>query len=790
MKFSVEWLKDWVAVPGSVDELAERLTMAGLEVEGIESAAPVTSGVFVGSVVDVQPHPNADRLRVCQVDTGAGELHQIVCGAPNVRPGLRVAAALPGAVLPGDFKIGKAKLRGVESGGMLCSADELKLDIEGDGLLELPADAPVGMALPDYLKLNDSIIELNVTPNRGDCLGILGIAREVAANYRLPLAGPGLVNVESGISDTLPITLSAPEACPRFAGRIVRGINADQASPLWMQERLRRCGIRPISVVVDITNYVMLELGQPMHAYDMRLIDGGIHARYARPNECLELLDGQQLALNPQTLVIADDRKALGAAGIMGGKASGISTSTTDVFLESAFFAPLQLAGEARRYRMHTDASHRFERGVDFSGQRRALERATELVVKLCGGQAGPIVEQIVDEHLPARNSIDVRQSRVTQIIGCSIDAAEIDQILSHLGLTPERTPDGWRVIPGPARFDLTLEIDIIEEIARLYGYDAIPSAVPRGGLNIGMANGASDADRRVRDVLVDRGFYEAITYSFIDSESNLRIDPASNPEQLLNPISAEMAIMRTTIWPGLLKAARHNRNRQHERVRLFEVGPVYGNAGAGSAQSTLVAGLACGPVYPLQWGASSSAADFFDLKADLESVLQAFGCDAAFVPATHPALHPGQSARIEIYGKSVGWIGSLHPGLRGEFDLDQPVMLFELDMSVLQQRPVAKARAVSPYPSVRRDINVVVHDGVTAAAILATIRQRAPAQLRDLQLFDVYRGQGIESGKKSVTLGLIFQASSSTLTDAYVDETVGSIVAGLGDELGAVLRA
>lgn len=791
MKISNQWLCEWVDHGLSVEELGHRLTMAGLELDALDPAAPPFSGVVVGYVLAVSAHPDAEKLRVCHIEEGGGEPVQVVCGAPNVVVGMRVPFARVGAKLPGGLDIRKAKLRGVESFGMLCSARELGLSEDAQGLMALPADAPTGADLREYLGLDDTILELGLTPNRADCLGVAGIAREVGVLTRHEVGGPECQSIPAAIEDTIPVTLEAASACPRYCGRVIRGIDPRAPTPLWMRERLRRVGIRSIGALVDVTNYVLIELGQPMHAFDLSLLQGGLRVRMARTGESLTLLDGQAVELEDDTLVIADDRGALAMAGIMGGEGSGVTDTTLDVFLESAFFAPLAIAGRARRHGLHTDSSHRFERGVDPDGQRRAIERATTLILDIAGGRAGPVIEAVSPEHLPARPVIHLRAGRIDRLLGIEIPDAEVTDILSRLGCAATRRPDGWDVTPPSWRFDLAIEPDLIEEIARVHGYDKIPAMARPLPPMVRPRPEAAIRPSRLRSLLVDRGYQEAITFSFVDEQIESLLAPLAVPLRLANPISADLSQMRTTLWSGLLRAMQHNLNRQAGRVRLFETGLSFVRRGEDLVQSRKIAGVICGSALPEQWGDRQRQADFFDLKGDVEAMLSLAGLDrqVSWLSAEHPALHPGQSTTIELNGQVIGRAGSLHPRVAEDLDLGRQVLMFELDLDAITRGSIPKFSEISSFPAIRRDIALIVSDSIPAARILECVRTGAPEWLRDCFIFDVYAGESIGSARKSIALGLILQDLSCTLTAEQVDEAVAAIVDRLGKDVGASLR-
>ncbi|MDH4555692.1 phenylalanine--tRNA ligase subunit beta [Pseudomonas sp. BN417] len=791
MKFSENWLRSWVSPQVSRDELVARLSMAGLEVDSVTPVAGAFSGVVVGEVLSTEQHPDADKLRVCQVSNGS-ETFQVVCGAPNVRPGLKIPFAMIGAELSDDFKIKKAKLRGVESSGMLCSASELQISDENDGLMELAADAPVGQDIRAYLGLDDVIIELGLTPNRGDCLSLSGLAREVGALYDAPVTRPQVASVAPAHDEVRPVEVSAPAACPRYLGRVIRNVDLSKPTPLWMVERLRRAEVRSIDAAVDITNYVMLELGQPMHAFDLAEINGGIRVRMAEEGEKLVLLDGQEVTLRPDTLVIADHTRALAIAGVMGGEHSGVSAKTRDLFLEAAFFDTIAVAGKARSYGLHTDSSHRFERGVDFQLAREAMERATGLLLDIVGGEAGPIIEAASEAHLPKVEPVTLRAERIAQMLGMEMDAAEVERLLTALDLKVTAEGAGqWRVDVPSHRFDISLEVDLIEELGRLYGYNRLPVRYPQARLAPTARSEAAVELPALRRLLVARGYHEAITYSFIDPKLFELFNPGVKPLMLANPISADMAAMRSSLWPGLVSALQHNLNRQQSRVRLFESGLRFVGQLEGLKQEPMLAGVLCGSRLPEGWANGRDAVDFYDAKADVEAVLGAAGAlDAfSFVPGEHPALHPGQTARIEREGRLVGYLGALHPELAKALDLDQPVYLFELLQAEVMQGKLPKFSELSRFPEVRRDLALLVDRDVAAEAVLATIREAAGEWMTDLRLFDVYHGKGIDPLRKSLAVGLTWQHPSRTLTDDEVNNTTQNIVTSLEDRFNATLR-
>ncbi|WLH61056.1 phenylalanine--tRNA ligase subunit beta [Pseudomonas sp. FP2300] len=791
MKFSEQWLRGWVSPQVSRDELVARLSMAGLEVDSVTPAAGEFSGVVVGEVLGTEQHPDADKLRVCQVSNGA-ETFQVVCGAPNVRPGLKIPFAMIGAELPGDFKIKKAKLRGVESNGMLCSQAELQIGEGNDGLMELPADAPVGQDIREYLGLDDASIEVDLTPNRGDCLSLAGLAREVGALYAAPVTRPVVASVPAVHDEVRSVEVLAPAACPRYLGRVIRNVDLSKPTPLWMVERLRRADVRSIDAAVDITNYVMLELGQPLHAFDLAEINGGIRVRMAEEGEKLVLLDGQEVTLRSDTLVIADHARALAIAGVMGGEHSGVSATTRDVFLESAFFDQIAVAGKARSYGLHTDASHRYERGVDWQLAREAMERATGLLLDITGGEAGPIIETVSEQHLPKIAPVTLRAQRITQMLGMEMAPAEVERLLSALGLNISADGAGqWRVEVPSHRFDISLEVDLIEELARLYGYNRLPVRYPQARLAPQAKTEARSNLPELRRLLVARGYQEAITYSFIDPRQFELFSPGVEPLLLANPISNDMAAMRSSLWPGLVKSLQHNLNRQQDRVRLFESGLRFVGQLEGLKQEPMLAGVVCGSRLPEGWAQGRDVVDFFDVKADVEAVLGFAGAlDAfTFVPGKHPALHPGQTARIEREGREVGYVGAIHPELSKTLGLDRPVFVFELVLAEVAQGKMPKFQELSRFPEVRRDLALLADRDVASSAVLDVIRENAGEWLTDLRLFDVYQGKGIDPHRKSLAVGLTWQHPSRTLNDDEVNTATQNILTSLETRLNATLR-
>ncbi len=791
MQFSEAWLRDWVDPGVPVNELADALSMAGLEVDGVEPAAPAFSGVVVGEVLSCERHPDADKLSVCRVNLGEKEAVQIVCGAKNVAGGMKVPVARVGAVLPGDFKIKKAKLRGVESFGMICSAAELGLAESSDGIMPLPADAPVGEDFRRWLQLDDHIIDLDLTPDRGDCLSIAGIAREVGVIFRKPVTQWRIEAVPAAVGARVEVKLESPEACPRYACRVVKGIDPSAETPLWMKERLRRSGLRSISPVVDVTNFVMLELGQPMHGFDLEKIEGGIQVRMAEPGERLELLDGGEVELRADTLVIADDARPLALAGIMGGQASAVTERTRHILFESAFFQPTAIIGRARAYGLHTDSSHRFERGVDPQLAATALERATELLISIAGGEAGPVVDVVDQNHLPRPPRVVLRRERVSRLLGVEIAPQEIEEILERLGMEVEETGGGWSVTPPSARFDIAIEADLIEEVGRIYGYARIPENRSLAPVSVQARPEAAFRLERAKALLVDLGLHEAITYSFISPALASLLTPEEIPIRLANPISEEMSVMRASLWPGLLSTLRYNLARQQDRVRLFEAGQVFRRRGDEIEQPAMLGGLLYGGNLPEQWAEKPRKLDFYDLKGVVEAVLalvderESF----AFRPVEDPALHPGQAAVVLRHGREVGRLGLLHPARQKELDVPGDVWLFQLELAALEKGRLPAFRPVSRFPSIRRDLALLVDREISWSEVEACARAAAPEIVREIRLFDVYTGENIDAGLKSLALSLILQDYSHTLTDEETERAVEAVRKALETGLSAKLR-
>tara|TARA_B110000285_G_scaffold117380_1_gene133029 strand:+ start:453 stop:2825 length:2373 start_codon:yes stop_codon:yes gene_type:complete len=789
MKFSEQWLREWVNPSISSDELVAQITLAGLEVDGVESAAGEFSGVIVGQIVSAEQHPNADKLRVCQVSDGATET-QVVCGAPNARVGIKVAFATVGAVLPGNFKIKQAKLRQEDSFGMLCSAAELEINDENDGIMELAVDAPLGADIREYLNLNDKIIDVDLTPNRGDCLSIAGLAREVGVLNSLDITAPEHTELAPQIEDIFPVRVNAAEHCPRFLGRVLNNIDITQTSPLWLQEKLRRCDLRSIDPVVDVTNYILLEMGQPMHAYDLDKVNGSIIVRMAGQGEHLTLLDGQKVELTNETLVIADSEGVLGMAGIMGGADTGVSAATHNIFLEAAFFNPISIAGKARSYGLHTDASHRFERGVDYDQQRQAMDRATMLLQSIVGGEAGPIVEQVSAEHLPSLNEVTLRKARLESLLAYKIDDQKVLDILTRLGLSLVSSNDeSWTFTAPSWRFDIAIEADLVEEVARVYGYNNLPSTNPVASMEMSSKPEVERPLSILRRHMVSRGYQEAITYSMVEPGLLAKFDNINKPVALVNPISADMAVMRTSLWPGLVQALQHNQNRQQSRVRLFETGQRFIPSDQGLQQQDVFAGLIYGARHPESWHGKDQPVDYFDAKGDLESLLQMGGQSFSFEAAEHLALHPGQSAAIKLDGATVGYLGAMHPGLVKDLDLHGPVFMFEVDLASISIGLLPAYQTLSKFPEMRRDLAIVLDQQISVAKVTDYIQFSAGEWLKSVRLFDVYQGPGIEAGQKSLALGLTWQHPERTLTDDEVNQWVEEVVKDLSQNAGASLR-
>lgn len=791
MQFSEKWLRESINPSITTDQLVGQLTMAGLEVDTVTPAAPLFSEVVVGHVVSTEPHPDADRLTVCKVDVGADAALDIVCGAPNVRANLKVAVVLVGGVV-GDLKVKKAKLRGVTSHGMICSARELGLSDEHSGIVELPDDAPMGCSFREYLQLDDACIDVDLTPNRGDCASVRGIAREIAAINDLPLAEPARTPQPVTIDDTIPVKVAATEACPRYVGRVIRGVDARAETPIWMQERLRRSGLRSIHPMVDVTNYVMLELGQPLHAFDLGKLTKGLCVRMAKSGEKITLIDGKLVALTEQTLVIADDKQPQAIAGLMGGAASAVSDETHDIFLESAFFSPSGIARCARQYGLSTDSSYRFERGVDYNLQELAIERSTELILQIAGGSAGPIIERLSEPNLPLPGPILLRRDQIERLLGISIDDKRVEKILTSLGMDLKTDKDAWAVIPPSYRFDILQEVDLIEELVRLYGYDNIPSRLMVAESVIPPQSESCLSNARLLSLLEARSYHETITYSFVDEKLQRLLNPETESIALVNPIASDMNVMRVSLWPGLLKVLQYNQNRQIQRVRLFEIGLCFWDQAGNWQQVPKLAGLASGSAHSLQWGEKERPVDFYDVKGDVTALLNLTrrAEDFRWVSDACPGLHPGQSASLYLGERQVGFVGVLHPDIVRQLNLNQAPVLFEMALDAIDSHLMSQYRPLSKYPAVRRDIAIIVDKTVLVEEIKQKIKISSGHLLNTVEIFDIYAGEGIELGKKSVALGLTFQEPSRTLVDEEINQVIDRVVDNLEHEFNAKLRA
>jgi phenylalanyl-tRNA synthetase beta chain len=808
VKITFSWMKEFTELRVTPQELAKQLTLAGLEVESATPAAPPFSGVVVGQVLEAARHPDAQKLSVCQVTTDGSNRLQIICGAGNVRAGLKVAVAMVGARLPRDIDINRAKLRGLESNGMLCSARELGLGEEHDGIMELPDTLALNRDLREALDLDDVILEVNATPNRGDCMSVFGIARDYTAAQRRQYLTHEVAAVAARHQSVFPVALAAPAACPIFASRVIRGVKSGTESPAWLQERLRRVGINSISPMVDITNYVMMELGQPLHAYDLNLLADGITVRAAQPKERLTLLDDKEYVLDPEFLVIADAKGAIGLAGIMGGRRTAISEATTDVLFEAAHFVPDAIVGRARRLGLFTDAGQRFERGVDPSLPSRAIERATALLLQIVGGEPGPVqvtgagasmlvgsggVRFGTDELWGAASGswVSLRRSRLTRLLGVAVPDAEVRAVLAAISDRVEETNEGWRVHKPAHRFDIRIEADLIEEVARLRGFDSIAERHAIAPQIAGVATESKVSQDRLLTAMVDRGYREVITYSFVDPGLQRQMFPEEQTLELANPISADSSAMRVSLWPGLVQACRENLRRQQSRVRLFEMGKKFQLHGTELHEIETLAGIATGSRWPEQWGSPREALDFYDVKADLEGLLELTGegNPLRFEAAALGCLRPGRAARLYRGAAAVGWLGEMHPQLVKTVGLSSTVFLFELEIESAFISNILKLVKISKFPSVRRDLAIVVDESVPLAVLQENVTVSASGLLSELRVFDVYRGPGVDFGRKSVALGLILQDSSRTLTDVDADSVVTAVVARLRDELSATIR-
>ena len=788
MKASISWLKSLCPTDLSIDDIVRRLTMAGLEVDGVEPASKPWTHVVVGEVLSVTQHPDADKLNVCEVTDGEST-YQVVCGATNVRAGLKVPFARVGAVIGDDFRIQQAKLRGVESHGMLCGADELGLSDERDGLMELPDHVVTGSDVADLLSLPDHVVEVDLTPNRGDCLSITGLARELGVLSQTTVRTVDCEAVDPESDETHDVHLSAPEGCPCYVGRVIEHVDVTKPTPMWMVERLRRSGIRSIDAIVDITNYVMLELGQPMHAFDRDQLVGEIDVRMAHPGEQLVLLDGKTLTLSDDVLVIADQEKALALAGIMGGEHSGISERTTTVFLESAYFAPITIAGKARRYGLHTDASARFERGVDWQLAERACQRATALILDICGGVPGPVMITDNEQALPTLQVVTLTHARIKQQLKIELASETIQQMLQALGFDVDVTSDGFRCVAPSWRFDIAIEQDLIEEIARIYGYNNLPTSLPAQALTMAAVPEAETPLMRLKHYLVDQDVQEAVTYSFVDPAMQALLGDGVQGVRLANPIASNLAEMRRSLMPGLVEAVRHNVNRQAPRVRVFETGQCFVSSGDQLDQSERLGIALYGQQAPLHFS-GDRLVDFFDLKGIVDGLRMVNGGGSlSWSSGEHPALAPGQTARVSINGQSIGIVGRLHPRLARELDLPKPLFLADLNLSPLLSGQVTAFKAISRYPRVLRDLAVVVDNSIVWQQIVDAVGSLGDSRIQAVELFDVYRGTGVPEGCQSLALSLSLQDPEKTLDDVAIQEMVNQVVRTLGEQTGAELR-
>lgn len=791
MLVSKSWLADYLDINVSSKVLCDKLTALGLEVEGIETAAPPFSGVVVGKVVALEKHPDADKLRVARVDIGTDEALQIVCGAPNVAVDMFAPVATVGAVLPGNFKIKASKLRGVESHGMLCSKSELGLAEEAAGLLALPPTLTIGEDIRQALDLDDEIIEIGLTPNRGDCMSILGVARELAVALQTDIKTKTIAAV-NGNGESPSVELSAPKACPYYIARTISGIDNQAKSPLWLTERLRRAGVRSLSPVVDVTNYVMLELGTPMHAFNAAAIDGGIQVRLAKTDESLTLLDGKALSLDDDMLVIADDKKAIALAGIMGGANSVIDEKTTDIVLEAAWFAPKAIAGRARRIGFHTDASQRFERGVDYRLQDQAIELATRLIIDICGGTAHKTQAVCHEGQLPKRPAITLVGKQINALLGLRLPKKAISDILTRLGMTVcEQEKNTYQVSAPSYRFDVAIAEDLIEELARVWGYDKVPVAAVNMQKLANQAKQDLTPRRLLHHLLVDMGYHEAITYSFIDEKLAAMLSDTTDTVKLLNPLSAELSVMRTSLLPSLAKALSYNVNRQQYNVRLYEFGHGYRQNNRQLQHSEKLTGIATGYVHPMQWGFRERQIDFFDVKGDIEQIFNQLNvlADISYTRSEKPFLHPGQSAEVHYQGKSIGFVGALHPNVQKKLDIDTRVLAFELDIATISHDRLVVAESLSKYPEIRRDISVLMAQGHQAADIVTAIHGVSDKLITDVKLFDVYIGRNIPKNTKSMAIAIYLQDKNKTLTDEQADTVVNKITTLLAKKFNAKLR-
>lgn len=792
MKLSESWLREWANPKITREELSSLLTMGGLEVEECAPVAEKIKGVIIGKVISIEKHPEADRLNICEVDVGKKKYLSIVCGASNVKPDMKVPVAMIGAILPNKPPLAAATIRGIPSQGMLCSASEIGLAEESAGLLELPKNAPIGKDINEYFALDDYFIDVSITPNRGDCLSVRGMARDVAALSKTKLKPLTIKKVKASVKDKLTIAIEAKAACPHYVGRVIRNIKADLQTPVWLKERLRRSGLRSISPIVDVTNYVMLELGQPMHAFDLNTITKGIKVRHSKKGEKIALLDGSEKTLNDETLVIADHEKPLAIAGVMGGLDSSVTLLTQDILLESAYFPSKVVAKQRQHYGLNSDSAYRFERGVDPTIQLEAIERATQLILDIVGGNAGPVIEVSSQTHLPKKLSVVLPMEKVEQVLGISIPEKKIEAIFNYLGFKWKREKKAWRVNIPQYRFDISIAEDLIEEIARLYGYDNIPTHTLSANLSTPKIPEEATDLQELRKALRDQGYYEIISYSFVDEKLQNLLDPEQTPRKLLNPITADMTVMRTNLWPGLINTFLYNKSRQQHRIRLFEIGTCFISKGSKLMQEQKIAGLISGLTLPEQWSSVSRESDFFDLKGDIENILglSLNKNELVFQADSHPALHPGQTASIYYQNKKLGFLGALHPTITQALDVSDKIFVFELDIISITIQKSRIATGISKFPEIRRDLAILVKQTIPAKDIQDTIKSCAGDWLKDVFIFDVYQGKGVAPEHKSVALGLILQHPSRTLVDDEVAELIERVIGTLKGKLGAVLRS
>jgi phenylalanyl-tRNA synthetase beta chain len=790
MKFSEKWLREFVNPDIDSETLMHQLTMAGLEVDGVEPACLKIEGLVVAEVKTLTKHPDADKLQICEVDCGDKELLTIVCGAANVREGMRTVLAKLGASLPGIEKLEAVTLKGVTSYGMLCSAKEIGLGDDHDGIIELSVNESIGKQLTELIQINDNVIEISLTPNRGDCLSITGIAREVAVFNKIDFNIPEVQTTDINIATTRNVKLSAVNACPKYLGRVIENVDTAVKTPLWLSEKLRRSGLRSINVVVDITNFVMLELGQPMHAFDNDCLQGDIEVRLPQAEETIKLLDESEIELKSGTVLITDETGPIAMAGVMGGFDSAVTTTTTDIFLESAFFTPESISGEARQYGLHTDSSHRFERGVDPELQSAALERATALIIALCGGRVGPIDEVLSNDNLPKNAGVKLRKSQIKRILGIELDEQFVSDTFSNLGMQCNYEEKQWNTVPPSHRFDLNIEVDLIEELARIYSYDAIPVSAPNNKLQMRLPNRSHETINLIREVLVNHDYHEVITYSFVDPKLNNLLNHNDYNLLLANPIAPELSEMRTSLLPGLISTMQYNIKRQIERIRIFETGLVF-NDKDNLKQESHVAGLMYGNTNEKQWDKSNTLCDFYDLKCNVETIIYSMfdSNDIEMKLSTSNILHPGQAVDVFVKGNNAGYFGRLHPKICAQHDLPDNIYLFEFNIKNIIKQEKTRYKQISKYPSVKRDISIVIEEKISLSDVLQCVQNDGSELLTNLELFDVYQGEGIENGQKSLALGLTFQATSSTLKDKEVEAIMEKVVIGLNNNFGAKLR-